>query len=263
MDEMGEDTLQMHVIFVLFCNFARCTLHVVLCTLYFARFFFISVLEASKQIFVLVAGFKLLYWLQTFCTGLQISGNRCLYWLQTFCTVQFFVLVAGFRCLFVDLKTEQKNKLSFVFCSNTDVCCIVLTFYPKNYFGIIMTMMITIIICTIQKNLADNVLALNFGHRHGHRHGHRQRHRRRHRQRHRQRHRHLRRLGRRSCLKCLKKCHQKTSLKNCPYFRNCRTYFNILHYITYIHTHQISLNKQTNKQTNSEALSFSLTYLLT
>ena len=150
--------MQIHVIFVHLCNFAR----LYFARLYFARLYFISVLEASKQIFVLVAGFKLLYWLQTFCTGLQISGNRCLYWLQTFCTVQFFVLVAGFRCLFVDLKTEQKNKLSFVFCSNTDVCCIVLTFYPKNYFGIIMTMMITIIICTIQMNLADNVLALNF-----------------------------------------------------------------------------------------------------
>ena len=91
------------------------TLHVVLCTLYFARFFFISVLEASKQIFVLVAGFKLLYRFQTFCTGLQISGNRFLYRLQAFCTVQFFVSVAGFKFLFVDLKTEQTD--SFVCCT--------------------------------------------------------------------------------------------------------------------------------------------------
>ena len=80
-------------------------------------------LEASKQIFVLVAGFKLLYRFQTFCTGLQISGNRFLYRLQAFCTVQFFVLVAGFRCLFVDLKTEQKNKLSFVCCTLFVVHC--------------------------------------------------------------------------------------------------------------------------------------------
>ena len=91
-------------------------------------------LEASKQIFVLVAGFKLLYRFQTFCTGLQISGNRFLYQLQTFCTVQFFVLVAGFRCLFVDLKTEQKNKLSFVVCCTLYFVQLTTNILPKRLF---------------------------------------------------------------------------------------------------------------------------------
>ena len=101
------------------CTFVLCTF--VLCT------FVLYLCACSKQTDFCTSGwFQIAVPVQTFCTGLQISGNRCLYWSQTVCTVQFFVLVAGFRCLFVDLKTEQKNKLSFVFCSNTDVCCRIL-----------------------------------------------------------------------------------------------------------------------------------------
>ena len=65
MDETDEDTLQIHVIFVHLCNFARLYFaRLYFARLYFAHLYFISVLEASKQIFVLVAGFKFLYWFQ-------------------------------------------------------------------------------------------------------------------------------------------------------------------------------------------------------
>ena len=89
MDEMDEDTLQIHVIFVHLCIVVRCTLYVVRC-------FFISVLEASKQIFVLVAGFKFLYWFQTFCTGFRFletdfcTGFRLSVLVSVFCTSCWF-----------------------------------------------------------------------------------------------------------------------------------------------------------------------------
>ena len=167
MDEMDEDTLQIHVIFVHLCIVVRCTLYVVRC-------FFISVLEASKQIFVLVAGFKFLYWFQTFCTGFRFletdfcTGFRLSVLVSVFCTSCWFqISVCGpenrakeqtlICLLYVVRCTLYVVLCTYVVRCTLYLCCTLyfvlthnckLTFYPKNYFGIIMT--ITIEICILQ-----------------------------------------------------------------------------------------------------------------
>ena len=89
---MGEDTwmkwMKIHCRYTLYLS--------IFVSLYVVRCFFISVLEASKQIFVLVAGFKFLYWFQTFCTGFRFletdfcTGFRLSVLVSVFCTSCWF-----------------------------------------------------------------------------------------------------------------------------------------------------------------------------